>query len=277
MVMFKRKGLDFEDFFDTEKVVMDIASKNVVSCEQDSSISEAMELIFKGYRKIPVTNDGSFAGIVTLNDILNYCGAGDKYQEFLKRDKPMEAKVDLIMDKTVVGVNSRYNLKKVNEVFKDFGRGSYPVLNGEKIVGMISDWDLLKKVKWRVGVNVEDVMVKRPAHAKETYPLLDVAKIMVKGGYRRLPVTRWDILTGIVLPYDILSYMDNNQGIENLRKETNDISKVMKNDVITVERSDDVGKATTLMLKHKVGGLPVLEDGELVGIITENDIVQGML
>jgi len=275
--MFERKGLEFERFFNPERNVVGIASRGAVACEGTSSVREAVGLMLEGHRKIPVLKNKKFAGIVTVSDVLNYCGAGDKYQEFLKKKEPLKARVSTIMDRRVVPVKANYNLKKTMEVFKDFGRGSYPVLKGGRVVGMVSDWDFLKRVKWKVGVKVGEMMIKRPAQAKESYPILDAVKIMVKGGYRRLPVTKLDILTGIVLPFDALSFLESRNGVESLRKEKRNVYSIMKRDVVSVGPNEDVGRAVTLMLKHRVGGLPVVEDEELVGIITESDIVQGMV
>ena len=51
-------------------------------------------------------------------------------------------------------------------------------------------------------------MRKKPFFVREDYPIFDVAKIMVRGPYRRLPVVKDGILTGIVTPYDILKYLN---------------------------------------------------------------------
>jgi len=44
--------------------------------------------------------------------------------------------------------------------------------------------------------------------------------------------------------------------------------------VYTVGPTDTVEEAATLMLEHKIGCLPVLEGGRLVGILTESDFVR---
>jgi CBS domain-containing protein len=41
---------------------------------------------------------------------------------------------------------------------------------------------------------------------------------------------------------------------------------------ITISPDATIGEAARLMLQHKIGGLPVVEYGELVGIITETDL-----
>ena len=52
------------------------------------------------------------------------------------------------------------------------------------------------------------------------------------------------------------------------------VKEVMSDDVITVAPSDDVSQAARLMTENKIGCLPVVEDGKLVGVLTENDFLK---
>lgn len=52
------------------------------------------------------------------------------------------------------------------------------------------------------------------------------------------------------------------------------VSQVMNKDFISIEKSALVGEAASLMAKHKVNGLPVMDGQKVVGMITESDIVQ---
>jgi len=51
------------------------------------------------------------------------------------------------------------------------------------------------------------------------------------------------------------------------------IMNVMKTDVLTVNPEMDVCSAITLLIEQKYGCLPVVEDGKLVGIVTEADFL----
>jgi len=55
------------------------------------------------------------------------------------------------------------------------------------------------------------------------------------------------------------------------------ISQVMNRDVITVEESDPIEEAARIMVDNKIGGLPVMREGKLVGIITETDIFKTLM
>lgn len=51
------------------------------------------------------------------------------------------------------------------------------------------------------------------------------------------------------------------------------VASIMTPEVITVTPETPVTEAAQLMLRHGISGIPVVEGGELVGIVTETDIV----
>ena len=50
----------------------------------------------------------------------------------------------------------------------------------------------------------------------------------------------------------------------------------MNSPVITIHPNESITKCAQILKKHNIGALPVVEDGRLVGIITERDIVKAM-
>jgi len=55
------------------------------------------------------------------------------------------------------------------------------------------------------------------------------------------------------------------------------ISQVMTRDVVTVQEDDPIEEAARVMVDNKIGGLPVMREGKLVGIITETDIFKTLM
>ena len=124
---------------------------------------------------------------------------------------------------------------------------------------------------------IRDWMTSDPftIHPQQTVP--QAHQMMKKKRIRRLPVVENNELIGIVTYGDIreaqpsnatsLSIYELNYLISLLT-----IDNVMTPDPITVEADSTIAEAAQIMLEYKVGGLPVLDDGNLVGIITETDI-----
>ena len=55
------------------------------------------------------------------------------------------------------------------------------------------------------------------------------------------------------------------------------VKEVMTNDPITIAPEAPLAEAARLMLERKIGALPVVEEGQLVGILTESDFVKRWL
>jgi len=101
-------------------------------------------------------------------------------------------------------------------------------------------------------------------------------------GIRHLPVVDGRRLVGIVTDRDLrqaapsgatsLSIHELHYLLEKLT-----VREVMTKQVVTIGPEQTVEEAAMLLLGHRIGGLPVVRDGELIGIITETDILQAFL
>jgi acetoin utilization protein AcuB len=116
-------------------------------------------------------------------------------------------------------------------------------------------------------------------------PILDAQEIMKKHRVRRLPVVnKRGKLLGIVTKSDILEASPSDATTLSiwelnylLARTTVEQIMVKAEDLITVSPNDPIERAALLMRQHKVGGLPVVEGSQLVGIITESDIFEVLL
>ena len=91
--------------------------------------------------------------------------------------------------------------------------------------------------------------------------------LMQKRNLRRLPVVDGaGALTGMVAERDLLL-----AAMRYLQSRV-DVADIMQKDVVTVAPATPIQDAARLMLDHRIGGLPVVDGGKLVGVITETDI-----
>jgi len=93
--------------------------------------------------------------------------------------------------------------------------------------------------------------------------------LMEKGGFRRVPVVDDGKLVGIVSDRDVRAH----SGYLVQTK----VTAAMTSDPKTVTPHMSVEDAARLMIEHKIGGLPVVEDGKLVGILTTTDVLKAFL
>jgi acetoin utilization protein AcuB len=121
-------------------------------------------------------------------------------------------------------------------------------------------------------------MSKQPITITEDTPINEAVKLMRDKKVRRLPVlNKKGELVGIVSERDLLYASPSpatSLSIHELHYLVSKITveEVMTRDVITVSEYTPLEEAARIMADNKIGGLPVMRDGKLVGIITESDL-----
>src|SRR5687768_7877619 len=127
---------------------------------------------------------------------------------------------------------------------------------------------------------VKDYMTRHPIMIEAHMRVSEAQRLMADNNIRHLPVVSdGKRLLGLVtrqrlaIPPDRLSSLDVWEITRYLSDLT--VGKVMVSgpDLTCVGPDATLEDAADLMIRHKVGGLPVLEDGVVVGIITETDLL----
>jgi acetoin utilization protein AcuB len=108
-------------------------------------------------------------------------------------------------------------------------------------------------------------------------PINEALSLMRKERIRRTPVIKDGQLVGIVSDKDLLNASPSPATSLSIWEMNYLLSKitvrdVMTKDVLTVTHDTPIEEAARVMADNKIGGLPVLRDGKVVGIITETDL-----
>ncbi|HEU4341302.1 MAG TPA: CBS and ACT domain-containing protein [Candidatus Binatia bacterium] len=112
-------------------------------------------------------------------------------------------------------------------------------------------------------------MTKNPVTIGADELLSEARDKMAAGGFRRLPVMSQGKLVGIITDRDLRAH----GGFLERTK----VNGIIGDRLITVRSSATLEEAAQRLLGQKIGGLPVVEDGRLVGIITTSDILKAFL
>ena len=129
---------------------------------------------------------------------------------------------------------------------------------------------------------VKDFMTRKVVYISPDTTVAHAADIMREQGLHRLPVIENDQLVGLVTEGTIaeaspskatsLSIYEMNYLLNKTK-----IKDVMIRDVVTVSQFASLEDATYLMLKNKIGILPVVDNQQVYGVITDRDVFSAFL
>jgi acetoin utilization protein AcuB len=130
------------------------------------------------------------------------------------------------------------------------------------LLQQVGQFERLMKVADWMTTKVETV------HPRDT--LADAEEKMRRGRFRRLPVIDdGGAVIGILTDRDLQKHVGYLQ--------TTRVTAAMVDDPLTVGSGEPIERAAEIMLDRKIGGLPVMNKGALVGIITATDLLAGFL
>jgi CBS domain-containing protein len=115
---------------------------------------------------------------------------------------------------------------------------------------------------------VGEVMTPGVETATPSQALRDAARMMKTGDYGSVPVVEEGRLVGMLTDRDIVV----RAVAEGLDASTARVGDIASRDPVTATPDQDLDEALTLMARNRVRRLPVVEDGMLVGVLTQADV-----
>jgi CBS domain-containing protein len=133
-----------------------------------------------------------------------------------------------------------------------------------------------------IAMQVKELMSRELVTIGPTESCLDAVVRMQRAHVRHLPVVNRDgLLVGIVTDRDLRHHLFTPRLFEALGSTGVDVlldgvrvAEIMSTDVVTVDAGASLGRAADIMRKQRVGSLPVMESGRMIGIVTEVDILR---
>ena len=282
--------------------IMTLANKEVISVPQSTTIKEAAEkMVDRKIRRLPVTDPGSdkLLGILTSMDILNFLGGGEKFNIMEEKHEDnfltaINEPIRQIMTRDVKFMTHKDSIVECAVEMLNSDVGAFPIVdndNNRKLIGIITERDfVLAMAGVLTDELVEDFMTKKVITTTLGTPIEGSSKIMVRNKLRRIPVLGKDEksihpeekLVGIVTSNDILKFfadnklftkMESRSGLDILNRK---ISEIMESEVFTIDPLTRLGDFCELLNEKNIGGMPVVKNNELIGIITEKDVLRAI-
>jgi acetoin utilization protein AcuB len=128
-----------------------------------------------------------------------------------------------------------------------------------------------------------DLMTPDPLTVTPQASIADVWDLMREVDVRHLPVVEASVLVGMVSDRDVarvdLARLLKVEGAHALREElATPVAQIMSPDVIAVGPEAEIGEVIDLLIDHKIGAVPVVEEDtrEVLGIISYVDVLRAL-
>jgi len=118
-------------------------------------------------------------------------------------------------------------------------------------------------------VLIANCMTRNPVTVTPEDNLAQAKALMDSGKFRRLPVMEKGKLVAMLTERDLRTHWGYLAATK--------VDAAMSSNVITITTRTTAEDAARLLIQHKIGGLPVLDNGELVGIVSTTDILKAFL
>ncbi len=146
-----------------------------------------------------------------------------------------------VMNSDVVSCRPDDEISNAAKLLKEHDISGLPVVDEGKVVGIVTEADVLK-------------LLEVPEHGGLWLPSpFEVFEIPIR---------------------ELINWEDTKHMLTDIGSKP--ISDIMESEVYAISADSSIEDASSIMVKHKVNRLPVLDDGELVGIITRGDIIRGL-
>lgn len=232
----------------------------------------------KGIGRV-IVEDNEIKGIISTRDLLNYvverCEKGcDRGDIFALVDKD----VKYVMTPNPVYVYENDDVLDALTIMVARNFGSLPVVNDmKKVTGIVTEREMLLIFQDLDQLfSVKKFMTKRVTSVYEDVPVFDATKLMIKRGFRRLPVINESgEVVGIITAADSLKLLTKtilkNEPEMFFNKK---VKEVATNEIYSIDPEKSINEAAATMLMKKIGSLLILDSkNRPLGIITERDLI----
>ena len=192
--------------------ISSVMVKDVITVPETMQLGDVAKLMLdKGIGSVPVMCEDKMVGIVSKADFVTLA-VGIAFDKITVKE---------IMTKDLIVISPTERLVHARRQMIEGHVGRLPVVEDEKVVGMLTSKDLMRAfIDFRKHVPekyqksqikevlVENIMSSNPISTSKDATISEVAKIMIETGYNGLPVVDDDKIIGIITQTDILRLIE---------------------------------------------------------------------
>ena len=240
---------------------------------KSAKITEALDkMLAEGIDPLIAVNNNTVVGTVSRHAIAEKLGS--------KQNSDLAPSAIHVASVVEEDFTSVYPDESINVLVPLLQRYKLVVVydSDHKLIGQVSDADLLKKLQPEGGIeNVLEKVITIEAEER----IVHLRRRMVDDKITRFVVSDQGKYTGIVTETDVAvalrnfrkSVTDNHQDfqIRNLL-----VKDIMSAPLISIEKTTPIADVVSMMVKKNISALPVLDNGKLAGIVTRRSLVNAL-
>jgi|SRR5579875_346402 CBS domain-containing protein len=270
--------------------VKNVMSKSLVTISPSASMLDAINLMNqKKIDRLIIIDRETAVGIVTKKDIIRFTSSDVSGQTLDK------IRISECMTDSLVTENEKASVSDVVKSMLEYDISSVIITNkSDNLTGIVTKIDIVKFYGERITrkYRVKECMSSPAITIQPANSIYYAAELMTKNKISRLVVME-SSLVGIITMNDFASvsplllakiyskdqtfFMGTDYVIPTVMFPHLTVADIMKTNVITVRSEADSAEGASLMIKHEISGLPVLNDSlELVGVLTKTDICKAL-
>ena len=151
-------------------------------------------------------------------------------------------KIKDVMTPSPVVISVHAKVREAASLLREHRIGGLPVVDGDKVVGMVTESDILSLLN--PGGISNDLWLPSP---------LEVIEVPIR---------------------ELFNWEKTREALSDIGEA--EVAAIMSRDVISIAAGADIEEGAAIMLREEIGRLPVIEDGKMVGIVTRSDLVRGL-
>jgi CBS domain-containing protein len=140
---------------ETGLAVESFMSPNVVTAPAQTTIEKMTRMIIqKGFRRMPVVQEGVLMGMVTASDIMKYLGGGDAFQKVITGDiaEVMNQPIKSLIKRSLLATEKKADLGQAARKMMDNDIGSLPVMDRGSLAGILTERDYVRALAENRGI-----------------------------------------------------------------------------------------------------------------------------
>lgn len=257
-------------------LVKDIMSPPELTVDKGDTVSEVINRMKKAkVREIPVLDGKKPVGLISYSSF------------FARRNVPLTAKAEHIMIPCPKLEEDMKVIRAAEELMSAGVRGA-PVVRNHKMVGFVSRTDFVEvvpKIDQLKDKPVSEVMSIIPQTVTENEPVRKAQVIMKSLNEKTLPVVDGEgTLVGAIGMTDVLDVIwapraakPPNEILGSREPADVKVGSVMSRSPTAIEPSTTLEEAADIMIDKKLTTLFVVDEGKLVGVVSQTDLIEQMV